>query len=276
MKNEDEMRMRRAVMAVRDRADGEAVTFKWPEGEQPDAVASALKAYARVKKIGLRTESTQLGLRVIRDSQASMGPQLGRPVSARFVEVVALETGQEVIVKCEPTAYAGVRAAVAALGSRRGITFSCNIVEGGMMVSRPDPNAPPRPRSLGGRPRTAMLYDMSALDRLLWADFEVEARQAHQVRACVRRAIDETGWDLMCRVIAKAGDRETLRVHRLDHPAAGPSAAKLSDAALRAWAKRHDLPTAADPDGSTMSELRAMAEDAASLHLVAEHEHEAS
>lgn len=234
MKHEDMMRMRRAVMAVRDRKHDDGVTLRWPADDPHEEVERETKSFARVKKIGIRTEHVHDGLRVIRDTTpAAATSEKGRPLSPRYRNVAALELGQEVLVPCEPTEHAGVRATVSALGARRGRKFSCAVAFGGLMVLRPDPTAPPRPRTnyrgrSGGRPRTAPEYDMSALELLLWADFDVERKDEYKVRRSIARAVAAKGWDLMSRVTHQTPERVTLRVHRLDHPARGPGSGQAA------------------------------------------------
>lgn len=206
---DNQLRIRRAILRLGQKADGGTVSLMLNEGD-PDPLAEYAVAFGRSRKVGVRIEKTTLSLQLIRDD---------RVLASKYAVIDTLEIGQVHTFALHQRDHDRVRMAVSKRGQDGSKRFTCNVVEGGLQVTRIELDAP----LTRGRPRgSGKQWNLAPLAHLFWVDLEATPLQLSAARQAVSTFQRSMGWMLHARIVGGK-----LRVWRLDHQAEGPAPFEL-------------------------------------------------
>lgn len=215
MEEDHLLRVRRAIMRLKLKANGESVTVRFNDGPA-DEMAQHAVAFSRTKMAGptgVRVERIDGGMLLWRDDSLA---------GSRFAPIDRLEVGESHVFRVAPTEHLSVRTNVSQRAKASGKRFSCNVVDEGMRVTRVALDAP----ITRGRPpgAAASRVDLEPLNQYACITFrgpKIEAvRNAASMQARTR------GWDITTRVNRDG----SITVYRLDNLTKAPEPQQLEAA----------------------------------------------
>lgn len=212
MVEDDILRVRRAVMRLTERADGESVTITCGPSVVQQFTTEVLR-FARIRKIGVACATVALGLQVTRcDANATVA-------GGRFAAMNSLAVGASHTFDIPPADHHKVRVAASVRGRTSDARFSCERVGDAIKVTR----IPLDQERTFGRPRRRSI-DLSPLNACNALAFEgLDCFNA--VRNAAVAAQRRQGWDLHCK--APRGGT-TITVYRLDNLEVKPGGVEVA------------------------------------------------
>lgn len=245
MSDEHLLRVRRAVMRLGEKAEGEMVGVRLNGGPAGQMAEHAV-SFGRKKAVGIRVTSGVETLTLTRDSTV---------LESRFSVLDKLEVGAKHHFDVQLPEVRAIRVGASARGQATGRRYSCTLdpERGGVTVTRLSADEPAR----RGRARSSDLgrWGLDRLDRLYWVDLEATATQLSSARQAIAMAQYKHGWMLTSKIVGGK-----LRVWRLDHPAEGPvqpasASAQAMASGLLAGPGASESSDQADQEGGQMSQI---------------------
>lgn len=197
------MRVRRAVMRLLEKKNGESVRLRL-DGATADVLTREAVAFGKSRKVGVRVEPSGDTLVLLRDDSELAG---------KFAFLNRLEVGETHLLQAPQSQHRSIRVNVSLRGKGIGRTFSCHAEGDSIAITRVNEEA-------ASTVRKRQSYDLSALERQPWLDLDVPTNKMDGARQAVRAAKFTKGWDLTTRLVRLGGGRPVLRVYRIDIPSA--------------------------------------------------------